>query len=131
MGSPNVEIRGAQRLRSTMRKAGVDLQNLKAAHARAAAIVVPVARRNVHSKSGTLAGTVRSSGTTRAAIVRAGFKRTPYAGTNNWGWPAGSAPRGAFSGSNFITRAAKETEPQWVPVYFAELNRIIDQIEGI
>ncbi|QTF71764.1 hypothetical protein [Arthrobacter woluwensis] len=131
MARPNVEIIGAARLRSTMRKAGQDLRQLKDANARAAGIVAVAARRNAPRRSGALAGTVRSSGTNRAAVVRAGFRRTPYAGPNNWGWPSSSGLRGSFSGTNFITRAAKETESQWVPLYFAELNRIINQIEGI
>lgn len=131
MARPNVEVRGAARLRSTMRKAGADLGQLKDAHKRAAEIVAGAARQRAPRATGKLAATVRAAGTLRAGVVRAGFKRTPYAGPNNWGWPTGSGPRGAFGGSNFITDAAKATEPAWVPVYLGDLDRIIDQIEGI
>jgi hypothetical protein len=131
MARPNLEVRGANRLRSTLRKAGQDMTQLKDAHKRAAEIVAVAARSRAPRVTGKLAATVRAAGTVRAGIVRAGFKRTPYAGPNNWGWPDGSAPHGSFAGTNFITDAAKATESAWVPVYLQDLDRIIDQVEGI
>lgn len=49
--------------------------------------VVPAARREVPVRSGELRATIRGSGTTTRAQVRAGYKRTPYAGVIHYGWP--------------------------------------------
>lgn len=131
MARANVEVRGARQLTASLRRAGMDMQQLKDAHKRAAEIVANAARAGAPRRTGALAATVRAAGTARAGIVRAGFRRTPYAGPNNWGWPSGSGPRGNFSGTNFITDAAKATEPAWVPVYLQDLENIIDKVKGI
>lgn len=126
-----LEVEGAQRLRSTLRQASEDLQNVKDVHAAVAKIVENAARSRAPTVTGALAGTVRSSGTKTAAIVRAGYRRTPYAGPNNWGWPGSSPVNGSYSGSNFITDAAAATEPVWVQLYVNRMNQAIQQVEGI
>lgn len=121
-----VEIEGARRLRSTMRRAGLDLEDLKAAHARAAQIASNAAAARAPVRSGTLAGTVRSSGTKTAGIVRAGFARVPYAGPIHWGWPARGIPA-----NTFITDAAQDTETVWLAIYEKAVESAIDQIKGL
>lgn len=131
MARPQVEVRGATRLRATLRQAGMDMQDLKDANARAAATVAAAARTTAPRVTGTLVSTIRSTGTARAGVVRAGYKRTPYAGPNNWGWPTGSAPRGHYGGSDFITTAAANTQARWLPIYLQDLDRILSKVQGI
>lgn len=123
MARPVVEIDGLRELRKQLRKAGDDMAELKAANAEAAATVQGAAR--APQRTGRLAGSVRSTGTKTAGIVRAGRKAIPYAGPIHYGWPARNiAPQ------PFLTTAAKQTEPTWVPIYEAHIDRILSQVKG-
>lgn len=129
--SAGIEIKGGKRLRATLRKAGIDLGDLKEAHAKAANIAANAARsRAPRGKTGRLAGSVRGAGTKTFGVIRAGFARTPYAGPIHYGWPKGSGPRGSYAGDPFITEAAQSTESQWSGIYYRALENIIDTIEG-
>lgn len=122
----SVRVLGAQNLRRTLRAAGTGLGELKDAHARAAKVVEPVARAGAPVVSGTLAGTVRSSGTNTAAIVRAGYQSVPYAGPIHWGWPARN-----IEAQPFIYEAAQRTEPRWLLVYRTAVDRILSRVRGV
>lgn len=129
MAEPLIKIYGGRELRARMLAAGLKMQNLKEAHARVAKVAEGGIRAAAPKKSGRLASTIRSSGTTRAAIVRAGYKRTPYAGPNNWGWPEGAAGiKGSFGGDFWAQQGARQTESAWVAVYSAEIQKIADQV---
>lgn len=130
--NPIVSVAGGRMLRATLKTADHDLGTLKGVHASVAGVVAGRAKQLAPKVSGTLAGTVRPAGTKTAAIVRAGFKRTPYAGPNNWGWPdAAAGIKGAFDGEHWMTKAAKQTEPQWLALYLAEVNKAISKVKGI
>ena len=120
---PTVEVQGANRLRRTLKAAGKDLGNLTQAHRDAARI----AEQAVQSprKTGRLAGTVRSSGTKTAGILRAGRASVPYAGPIHWGWPSRGIPARPF-----LSDAATRSERQWLPVYEAAVEDALDQIQG-
>lgn len=118
-------------LRATLKLAENDLENLKTIHSRVAAVVEGRARQLAPKITGTLASTIRSSGTKTAAVVRAGYKRSPYAGPNNWGWPAAAGGiKGSFAGEHWITTAAKQTEPAWLALYLSEVNKAIAKVKG-
>jgi len=119
-----VRVDGARRLRSTLRRAGVDVADLRAVHAAVVAVVVPAVRPPI--RSGRLAGTVRGSGTTTSAIVRAGYASVPYAGPIHWGWPS----RG-IAAQPFLTDAAQATEPAWIGVYWSHVERTIESVSGV
>lgn len=121
-----LEVEGAARLRRTLRQAGVDLEQLRAAHARAAQIAADAAANAAPVRSGTLAGTVRASGTKTAGIIRAGFARIPYAGPIHWGWP-----RQGIRANPFMAEAAQATEPQWFGVYEQAVDKALSQIKGM
>lgn len=123
-----VRVEGAQKLRRTLKKAGVDMKDLTRLNKEAANTVVPVAKalapvgdpRNGHIKT-----TVRAGATQRAGIIRAGDKKRPYGGPIHWGWPA----RG-IKAEPWIAIAAKQTENQWTDVYWDGLMKVIDQVKG-
>lgn len=118
-----IEVRGGRRFRSTLRRAGVDLGQLRAAHLGAAQVVTAAA--SPPRRSGRLAATVRAAGTTTAAIVRAGFASVPYAGPIHWGWPSRS-----IAAQPFLSEAAQSTEAVWAAVYTTEVQKIIDKVKG-
>jgi hypothetical protein len=128
MARPAVEVHGARRLRSTLKAAGVDLADLKAAHAQVAKLVEQRARPRTPNTSGrstgALAASFRSSGTARAAIVRAGRASVPYAGVIHFGWP------GRIRENPWIMRAAEESQNTWEGLYLRALDQIIAQVEG-
>lgn len=120
---PTVQVEGAAKLRRTLKAAGSDLGDLKDAHAQAAKI----AEGAVHAprRTGLLAGTVRSSGTKTAGILRAGRASVPYAGVIHWGWPKRGIPARPF-----LSDAATSSEPRWLPVYEAAIEEALRQVEG-
>lgn len=120
-----VKVEGARELRATMKKAGDDLADLKAANAAAAGIVAPAAAGRAPVRTGRLAATVRPAGTKTAAIVRAGRAAVPYAGPIEFGWPGHN-----IEAQPFITTAAHDTEPEWTEVYWTAINRIINRVRG-
>lgn len=121
-----VRLEGAARLRRTLRKAGRDLGDLKAAHGKAAQIAQQASAPLVPVRTGNLKATLRSSGTSREGIIRAGRASVPYAGPIHWGWPArGIAPQ------PFISEGARASEPVWFRVFEADLDKILDQVKGL
>lgn len=130
-----VEIEGARMLRSTLRRAGGDLQDLRAANRTAVEIVRPVAAALAPKRTGKLTATLRTGATVKAGILRAGRKSVPYAGPVHWGWPSRPDPsRGVRGGpirpDPFMSRAAQITEPTWVPVYMAEIQSALRKVKG-
>lgn len=121
-----VAIKGGREFRASAKRAGDDLSDLKEAHAAAAGIVAPVARASAPvGTSGRLAASVRPGATKTASIIRAGKKSVPYAGVQEFGWPARN-----IEPQPFVVPAAQETESRWVPLFEAALERIIRRIKG-
>ena len=122
---PMLQIVGARQLRDAMKQAGVSLDDLKPVNARAAQIVQAAAASRAPRRSGRLAGSLRSSGTRRAGVVRAGGARVPYANPIHWGWP-----RRHIAANTFVVDAAQATEPAWVEVYAHDIEQLLEQIAG-
>lgn len=125
-----VEVEGAKQLRRTLKEAGGDLKDLKAANKGAAEIAANAAAELAPVRSGALAKSVRAAGTQTAGIIRAGNNRktaagVPYGGVIHWGHPA----RG-IKANTFVTDAAQQTESVWVNLYIDKMNETIQQIEG-
>lgn len=125
MARPVVQVRGARELRRSLRKAGGDMQQVKTLHAEVGGIVAGAARPATPHRSGRLAGTVRSSGTQTASIVRAGRASVPYAGPIHYGWPARH-----IKPQPWMTEAARATEPRWFATFTAGIERILATIRG-
>lgn len=123
-----VKVEGAKRLRSTLKKAGLDMKDLTKLNKEAANIVVPVAKALApvgDPKNGHIKTTIRAGATQKAGIIRAGSKRLPYGGPQHWGWPARN-----ITAKPWISEAAKSSESQWVQNYFDGLMEVIDSIKG-
>lgn len=123
-GFPGVklEVRNGRQWRAAMRRAGDDLTEWKDIHRDVAGVVQ--SRVSPPRRTGRLAGSVRSSGTTTAAIIRAGKKLVPYAAPIHWGWPSRGIPARFY-----ITGPAKATEPAWTGLYWSRVTKILDRLE--
>lgn len=71
-----------------LRAIGIEVEDLKDAFSKIAAMGAKIAAGAVHSKTGRLAGDVRGNRARGKAVVTAGRASLPYAGVQNYGWPA-------------------------------------------
>lgn len=140
MATSTVQVRGAKQLRRTLKKAGVDVKQLKAINLEAAQIAAAaaVARapiggpyqrrgRGRPRAPGRLKASVRPFATQRAGVIRAGSAaRVPYAGPIHWGWP-----RRGIRAQPFAADAAKATEPVWTKAYERKVKETINSVKGI
>lgn len=140
------QIVGSARLRRALKKAGHDVNDLKRAHLAAANVVANAARvtapvrkprerkgiprpnrkkRGRPPVPGKLKASVRAGATQRAAIIRAGNARAPYAGPIHWGWPKRNIKQ-----NTWILDAARATENQWLIPYRAEVAKAMRKVGG-
>lgn len=120
-----IRVEGQRELRRSLRRAGDDLEDLKAVHKAAAEVAAGGANPLAPRRTGDLAGTIRPGGTKTQAVIRAGKKRVPYAAPIHWGWPA----RG-IEPSPFLADGAKRTEPEWVDLFYEYVNKTIKKVKG-
>lgn len=122
MPGPQVRVEGARELRKTLRKAGVDVADLKRANAEAAAYVATASFGSARHKSGRMAGASKGNRAVGRAVVS---NRLIYAPIQHWGW-AGHG----ISADPWLSETAQRTEPTWLNFFMANLEQILDQIQG-
>lgn len=130
-GDKGIRIEGVRPLVRALRAAGDDgLQaELKAEHAELAQLVADTARPDVPRRSGKLAGSLRTSATVRAGMVRIGKASVPYAGPVHFGWPTRPNPGrgwrgGPISPNTFLYDALDRRGPEVMDRYRAAVDRI-------
>lgn len=121
-----VRIEGLDELARTMKRAGVDVDELKDAHWRAAQIVAARAAQTAPRRSGKLAGSVRAARQVKRARVQAGRASVPYAAPIHWGWPTHN-----IDANPFMSKAAQATEPEWVAAYLDDVQKALDKVKGV
>lgn len=114
---PVVEVENGREFRRALRRAEVDLAELKDAHQAAGQVVIAAAVPRAPRRTGKLAGGHRASrAQARARVTVAAV----YAGPIHYGWTARNiAPQ------PWLLEAAVSSEPQWLPVYEADVERIL------
>lgn len=136
MAGGEFKLEGGRKLRATLKAAGDDLADLKAANKAAAEIAARASADLAPVKTGKLQRTIRASGTKTAGVIRAGTKAVPYAQAIHWGrrWaPNKQAARRYYAPirpNPFLSDGATTSEGRWLPVYEKELEEIIFRIEG-
>jgi hypothetical protein len=120
-----LKVEGLRTLRKTLKEAGVGLEDLKAAHAQVAAVVVASALPRVPVDTARLRNSVRGAGQAGAAVVRAGRASVPYAGPIHWGSPSRGIPANPF-----LWDAIQASRDEWTGLYLHHLQDLIDHIEG-
>jgi hypothetical protein len=126
MSQAALQVLGARGLRTTLKQAGLSVQDLKDSHAKVAELVQRGSAPEAPVRSGKLKRSMRSSGTQTAAIVRAGTAAVPYAGPIHWGWEARH-----IAAQPWIWKEAQDSEPQWLELYMHDLEGIVAKIEGV
>jgi phage gpG-like protein len=124
-GSGPIRVEGARDLARTMRRAGVDIAELKRAHERVGKIVVTRAKSLAPKQTGRLAGSIRPAKQASAVVVRAGGGSVPYAGVQQWGWAGHS-----IAATYFLTNGVDQSREQVLDTYTAEINRFLLTVKG-
>lgn len=144
MAGFGVNVYGANRLIRTLRKADLDVKQLKTINKQAANTVSAAARIRVpvgvksrksskRYRPGKLSKSIRAGATNRAGVIRAGSKRVPYANPIHWGWK-GTDSRGRhlnIQPNYFISDAALATEPVWVKEYEQHMAKVVKSVKGV
>jgi hypothetical protein len=97
-GSGRVRIEGLSKTMRALTRAGADAQDMRDLMHELGNLVVQAAEPPV--LTGRLAGTIRAGRGKTKAVVRAGGARAPYAGVQEYGWPARS-----ITGQHYLTAA--------------------------
>src|SRR4051812_42811682 len=105
-----VEIKGLGRLVSTMRKAGLDVTELKRANTRAGEIVATRGRQVAPQATGRLSSSIRPARQARRARVVAGGGGIRYARYQEFGTRKNPA-------RHYLYGSAEQTQPQWLAAY--------------
>lgn len=120
-----VRVEGLGKLRRELRAVAGDLDDLKTAHATAAALVAAAAAARAPRRSGALASSIRGNRAASRATVRGGGARVPYAGPIHWGWPDRGIPARPF-----VVDAAQATESVWLAAYERDVDAALDRVRG-
>jgi hypothetical protein len=122
MTKPSITVDGADELRKALRAVDGGIDDLKNAHAVGAKIVERRASQLVPRVSGTLAGTLRSSGQAAGGVVRAGRASVPYAGVQHFGWAAHN-----IRPQPFLYDALDSRRQEVLDVYDKQVRSLIDK----
>jgi HK97 gp10 family phage protein len=118
-----LEVQGLNRLVSTMRKAGIDLADMKEANRAAGEIVATEGKREAPRQTGRLAASIRPAKQARRAVVRAGGGGIRYARFQEYGTKKNAA-------RHYLYGSAAKTQPQWMAAFERDLEKIIASIQG-
>ena len=122
MPAPVVKIIGLNQLRSSLRKAGGNVADMKEANVAAARTVQARAQDIGPNRSGKLVGSLRTPRAAARAVVRSNLV---YAGPIHWGWP-----RRNIRPQPFLVEAAEQTRPHWLEEYGKALQALADAVKG-
>jgi hypothetical protein len=122
-GGVTFQIAGLAELARTMKRAGVDITELKEANTRAAQIVADRGSSLAPNRTGRLAGNIRPAKQVARARIMAGSASVPYAGPIHWGWPARH-----INAQPFLSDAAVETQDEWLDAYLADIQTALDKV---
>lgn len=118
-----MQIKGLDRFRSTMKKAGADLTDMKMANQEVAQIVVDRAQVIGPRRTGTLMGSLRAGRLVARARTRS---QLVYANPIHWGWASRH-----IKPNRFLMNAANDTEDLWQQTYLHAMQKICNQVRGV
>lgn len=122
-GDLTVRVKGAQRLSATLRRAGVDVADMKNANERVGRIVADAAGRLAPRRSGRLKGSIKPARQRAKVVIRTGPYR--YAWVQEYGSPS----RG-ISARHYMTRGLAASQGAAVDQYFREVNTLMQKVHG-
>jgi HK97 gp10 family phage protein len=115
-----VEVHGLNKLTRALKKAGVEIKDLKEANARVGAVVVNASGPLTPRRTDALAGSLRVAQRQSGVVVRAGGGRVKYAKFVEYGtkW---MYPR------SYLVKGMNDSQPRWLTEYENELQKVMDQ----
>lgn len=115
-----VQVIGLNAVVRDLQAIGVEVEDLKNAFAEVADLGARIAAGYVQSDSGALAADVRGNRAKSKAVITAGRASLPYAGVQNYGWPARN-----ISPQGFMQAADRDLQPISLRLLEAEINKQI------
>jgi hypothetical protein len=125
-GGVTFQVAGLAELARTMKRAGVDITELKEANTRAAQIVADRGSTLAPKRTGRLAGNIRPAKQVAKARIMAGSASVPYAGPIHWGWASRN-----IEANPFLSNAAVETQDEWLAAYLDDIQNALDKVVGV
>jgi hypothetical protein len=119
-----ISVRGASKLSSTLRKAGVGLVEMKDANERVGSIVASQAKSLAPKRTGALAGGIRPARQARKVVVRANTR-----GRYPWVQEYGSAKR-HIRARNYMSGALAAKREESIAAYLNEMESLIGKVQG-
>lgn len=118
-----VKVEGAENLQRTLGNAGRELGDLRGANTAAGAFVASASSSAAPRVTGMLAASVHANAVDDGTEIGSSLV---YAGPIHNGWP-----RHHIVAQPFIRETAARTQPTWVGMYAANLERIVSKIRGV
>ena len=123
MAGPTVKVVGAAELQAGLRHLGAEAADPDVAK-RGAELVVDAARDRAPVASGALVGSIRVEMALPDAAVVAGSPAVPYAGVQEFGWPA----RG-IAGTHYLADAADDQADDVQELYGEHVSALVVDID--
>lgn len=120
MALAGVRVDGLAAVVRDLQAIGLEVEDLKDAFQTISQLGARAAAAHVRSDSGRLAGDVRGNRAKSKAVITAGRASLPYAGVQNYGWPAHN-----ISPQGFMQKADRELQPISLRLLEREVNRQI------
>lgn len=120
MSDQGFRVQGLNGVVRALTQMGLEVEDLKNAFSKIADEGAQVAAREAPKRSGTLAGDIRGNRAKSKAVVAAGRKSVPYAGVQNFGWPARN-----IKANPFMQRTDATMQPRAIQMLEDEINNQI------
>src|SRR4029077_16123865 len=118
-----VEVQGLNKLTRALKKAGVEVQDLKDANQRVGAVVVQASGPITPHRPGALASSLRVAQRQSGVIVRAGGGRVKYAKFVEYGTKK-------MAGRSYLVKGIHDSQPRWMYEYDIELQKLMNKVAG-
>ena len=123
MPPAEVKVEGLNKLTRALKKAGVEIQDLKEANQRVGNVVLQAAGPITPHRSGALASSLRVAQRQSGVIVRAGGGRVRYAKYVEYGTKK-------MAGRSYLVKGINDSQPRWMYEYDIELQKLMNKVAG-
>jgi hypothetical protein len=130
--APVYKVEGLPELRATLKRLGIDVQDMKKAHTEVASYVGAEGAKRAPRRSGLLASSWRPGSSKTDATVRYGGAGIAYANAVHWGTGPRPGKRGPHNirATLFAVDAVNETQSVWLSVYEALIDTYVGRVQG-
>jgi hypothetical protein len=125
-------VEGLPELRATLKRLGIDVNDMKSAHAEVSQYVGAESAQRAPRRSGLLASSWRPGSSKTDAVIRFGGAGIPYANAVHWGTGPRPGKRGPHNirATHFAVDAVNETQDTWISVYRDLIDTYVGRVQG-